>query len=260
MIDVAITIGQYVGMNDTRWKACIFTLALSLAPILAGAAEVYTGSAPVATQSDRDRANALRAALGQVITQAAKGDATVLRRPEVARALARAERYARSYSYQAGAASVDAKKPGMKFQLVAQFDAAQIDALLRDQAAAPAAANAPVASNPASAPAVVATPAPAPDVPPEAEPAAAAPGSYRLWFNGLRSATDYARLIGALNANPDVRAANVEQAQGNVLQVRVDARGSLPSLAEALAAAHIAQLTNAQPPVAGVDAILDFEP
>ena len=273
MIDVAILIGQYVGMLTLRMKSLIVALALGLAPVFACAAGVYTGTAPVATQSDQDRATALRAALGQVVTQAAKGDATVLRRPEVARALTRAERYARQYSYQPNNAPAEPGKAPAKFLLVAQFDAAQIDALVRDQsaAAAPSGASAPAANAPNTAPtsasvdsasaAAVSTAvagAEAARAPTDA--AENAPASYRLWFSGLRSAEDYARLVGALNGNPEVRALRVEQAHGNVLQARIDARGSLQNLIESLDASRLARATNTKPPVEGVDAILDFEP
>lgn len=266
MIDVAISIGQYVGMSKSRWKRLAAGIALSLAPLFAGAAGIYTGTAPVATQSDQDRAAALRTALGQAVTQAAKGDAAVLRRPEVARALTRAERYARQYSYQPNNAPAEPGKAPAKFLLVAQFDSAQIDALVRDQppAAPPSAAPVPVsvpnvaqAPVPASAPTAPTPPDNAP-APPEAV-ATGAPGSYRVWFSGLRSAEDYARLVGALGANPEVRALRVEQAHGNVLQARIDARGSLQSLTDSLAAARLAHATGTKPPIEGVDAVLDFE-
>ncbi|HEX7915474.1 MAG TPA: hypothetical protein VF497_06975, partial [Rudaea sp.] len=97
-------------------------------------------------------------------------------------------------------------------------------------------------------------------VPPDVAPAAASAGAYRLWFSGLRSAEDYARLVGALAGNSEVRGLRIEQAHGNVLQARVDARGSLQGLSEALNAARIAHPTNTKPPVEGVDAVLDFEP
>ncbi|MBS0582663.1 MAG: hypothetical protein JSS42_06120, partial [Proteobacteria bacterium] len=108
-------------------------------------------------------------------------------------------------------------------------------------------------------PAAGADAASAPPAPADAAPSVAS-GNYRLWFSGLRSAEDYARLVGALGANPEVRAFRVEQAHGNVLQARVDARGSLEALTEALAAARLAHPTNTRPPVEGVDAVLDFEP
>ncbi|MBS0590511.1 MAG: DUF2066 domain-containing protein [Proteobacteria bacterium] len=250
-------------MIATHWKYSIFAIALGLAPILAGAEAVYTGSAPVATQSDQDRAMAVRAALGQAITQAAKGDASVLKRPEVARALTRAERYVRSYRYQADVPAGEAKKPGTKFQFVAQFDAGQIDALVREQAATPApSVSAPGDTAPANPGTVASAPTgvPSPAVPADVAPSPGVASSYRIWFSGLRSATDYARLVGALGTLPDVRALSVEQAHGNVLQVRIEVRGTLQSLAESLAATHLAQATNTEPPVAGVDAIFDLQP
>ncbi|MBN8886456.1 MAG: DUF2066 domain-containing protein [Rudaea sp.] len=259
-------------MPKSPLKALILGIGLSLAPIFACAAGIYTGTAPVATQSDQDRAAALRVALSQAVTQAAKGDAAVLKRPEVARALTRAERYTRQYSYQPNSTPVEPGKPPAKFLLVAQFDGAQIDALVRDQglAAAPAAAaspagtntpNPPPAASPAAPPAAAASAnveAAAPQA--DAAPAPAAAGSYRVWFSGLRSADDYARLVGALNGSPEVRALRVEQAHGNVLQARIDARGSLQELTESLDAARIARATNTKPPVEGVDAVLDLEP
>lgn len=273
MIDVAIPIGQYVRMPKSPLKALILAIGLSLAPIFACAAGIYTGTAPVATQSDQDRAAALRVALSQAVTQAAKGDAAVLKRPEVARALTRAERYTRQYSYQPNTTPTEPGKPQAKFLLVAQFDGTQIDALVRDQglAAAPAAAPAPAGANTQNPPAAASPAAPAAAATANASadsaasqadgaPAPAAAGSYRLWFSGLRSADDYARLVGALNASPEVRALRIEQAHGNVLQARIDARGSLQELTESLDAARIARATNTKPPVEGVDAVLDLEP
>ena len=275
MIDVAISIGQYVGMSKSRLSCLVLGLAAAIAPVFAAAAGVYTGTAPVATQSDQDRAAALRTALGQAVTQAAKGDASVLKRPEVARALTRAERYARQYTYQPNNTPAEPGKPAAKFLLVAQFDAAQIDVLVRDQGvAAPPAGTPPAATgatNTAPAAGAAGTAAPvagsappadaaAPAAPVETATAPAAGGSYRLWFSGLRSAEDYSRLVGALNASPEVRGLRVEQAHGNVLQARIDARGSLQSLTESLDAARLAHPTNTKPPVEGVDAVLDFEP
>jgi len=275
MIDVAIPIGQYVGMWKPQFQSLVLGIALSLAPVFAGAAGIYTGTAPVATQSDQDRAAALRAALSQAVTQAAKGDASVLRRPDIARALTRPERYARQYSYQANTASAEPGKPPAKFLLVAQFDGAQIDALIRDQSPAAAGASTssstppipPSASNPplvataaaAGAPAATASATADGGATPPAD-GSAATASYRLWFSGLRSAEDYARLVGALNTNSEVRAFRVEQAHGNVLQARIDARSSLQNLTDSLNSTRVAHPTNTKPPVDGVDAVLDFEP
>lgn len=251
---------DFVNRGNHRIFRSLLLVVVGLMPIFAAAAGIYTGTVAVASQSDQDRAAALRTALGQAVTQAAKGDANVLKRPEVARALTRAERYARSYSYKP---NTDPAKAPAKFLLVAEFDAAQIDALVRDQpmAAAPSPTAATATATPPP-PAVGSnvTPVTSPDAP--AAPADVAPasaGAYRLWFSGLRSAEDYARLVGALGANPEVRTLRIEQAHGNVLQARVDARGSLQSLTEALNVARIAHPTNTKPPVEGVDAVLDFE-
>ena len=220
----------------------LFALVIALYSLPSPAAGLYTGSAPVASQSDEDRAGALRVAFGQVIVKLT-GSSAALTRPDVVRAMSRAERYMQSFGYEK-----DAAQPG-RLQLVVQFDRSGIDALLHDLNldAAPAdatAATAPAAVADGSAPAA----------------AAATAGSYRLWITGLRSAEDYARLIGSLNGNDQVRALQVEQGHGNTVQVRIDARGSLAALLDALGAARIAHAGNTQPPLAGIDALLDYDP
>jgi hypothetical protein len=216
------------------------------------AAGTYAGTAPVASQSDEDRAAALRAAFGQVIVKLG-GSSAALSRPDVARAVSKADRYMQSYGYQA-----DPALPAGHLQLVVQFDRAGIDALLHDlnMDAVPGAP----AQTPAQAPAPAQTLA-------TGDAATASPGnptqnpaSYRLWITGLRSAEDYARLIGGLNGNDQVRAVQVEQGRGTTVQVRIDARGALSSLLDALDVARLAHASNTHPPVAGVDALLDFEP
>jgi hypothetical protein len=204
------------------------------------AAGTYAGTAPVNSQSDEDRATALRAAFSQVVGKLA-GNPAVLTRPDVVRALGRADRYMQSYGYETGG-----DPPHL--QLVVQFDRSGVDALLHDlNLDTPD-----TASTPAAAPDTVGTAASAPP--------AAAPTGFRLWITGLRSAEDYARLVGSLSGNDQVRALHVEQAHGNTLQVRIDARGPLQALLDALATTRLAHVSNAQPPVAGVDALLDFEP
>lgn len=221
------------------FAASLAILAVLCFAPMAHAAGTYAGTAPVDSQSDADRATALRAAFSQVIGKLA-GNPAVLTRPDVARSLGRADRYMQSYGYENGG-----DPPHL--QLVVQFDRTGVDALLHDlnldttePAAAPA--TAPDAANAASAP------------------PAAAPGGFRLWITGLRSAEDYARLIGSLTGNDQVRVLHVEQAHGNTVQVRIDARGPLQALLDALAATRLAHMSNAHPPVAGVDALLDFEP
>lgn len=245
-------------------RVAFVLLLAALAAPCATAAGLYAGTAPVASQSDEDRAVALRAAFGQVIVKLS-GNSAVLTRPDVVRAMSKVDRYMQSYGYQN-----DPAQPAGHLQLVVQFDRGSIDSLLHDlglDAAPDSAAAVPPAPTPGAAPgsapgAVTATtPGSVPAA--TADATAAGPqtsGSYRLWITGLRSAEDYARLIGALGSNEQVRSTQVEQGHSNTVQVRIEARGALPALLDALAAARIAHATNTHPPVAGVDALLDFEP
>ncbi|MGH8123814.1 MAG: DUF2066 domain-containing protein [Rudaea sp.] len=222
--------------------AVAFIVVACLAPVLAAAEGLYTGTAPVNSQSADERAAALRTALGQVVVKLS-GDPGVLLRPEVVKAIAGADRYMQQYSYQVNnQGSAGSAQPGARLLLVVQFDRSGVDAMLHDLNLGGAGNSAALAGADSAATAV------------------ALPGSYRLWISGLRSAEDYARLIGALAGNDQVRALRVEQAHGNTVQVKVDTRGSLQSLLAALEATRLAHTTNARPPVAGVDALLDFEP
>jgi Uncharacterized protein conserved in bacteria (DUF2066) len=220
--------------------ALLLLLVASIVPVLAAAAGLYTGTAPVNSQSDEDRATALRAALGQVVVKAS-GDPAALSRPEVIKALGRADRYMQQYSYQPNTGG-DPTLPASRFVLVVQFDRTGVDAMLHDLNLG---GMSDAASNPVGT---------------DAAAQVAAPGSYRLWFSGLRSAEDYARLVGALNSNEQVRAVRVEQARGNGVQIKVDTRGALSSLLDSLDATRLAHVSNPHPPLEGVDALLDFQP
>ncbi len=221
--------------------ASLLVITTGFVPSIGLAAGLYTGSAPVNSQSDEDRATALRAALGQVVVKAS-GDPGALSRPEVIKALARADRYMQQYSYQPNTGG-DPSLPASRFVLVAQFDRSSVDAMLHDL-------NLGGATDPSSTPAGVDSAAA--QVP--------ASGSYRLWFSGLRSADDYARLVGALNSNEQVRAVRVEQARGNGVQIKVDTRGALATLLDSLDASRLAHVSNPHPPLEGVDALLDYQP
>lgn len=226
--------------SNRHCLAFVFLIGVYLTPAIAVAAGLYTGTAPVNSQSDEDRAGALRIALGQVLVKLS-GDPTVLSRPEVTKALARADRYMQQYSY-APNTGADTSQSAARLLLVVQFDRDGIDGILRDPGLGTA--------HDAGASTAADTPAPA-----------AATGSYRLWINGLRSAENYARLIGALSGNEQVRMLRVEQAHGNGVQVKVETRGALQDLLNALDATRVAHSTSgSHPPVEGIDALLDFEP
>ena len=105
------------------------------------------------------------------------GDPGVLARPEVAKAVANAERYVQQYQYQQDVVTN-----------VGQPQAAP-DSWSRNSIAMPsincckALDSGLVQAAPASAHAAVVD---------------TTPGSYRVWVSGVRSAQDYARLIGGL--------------------------------------------------------------
>jgi Uncharacterized protein conserved in bacteria (DUF2066) len=217
----------------TRYFACLALLCALPALVFAGAPSLYTGVVPVNTQSDGERAEALKTALAQVVVKLS-GDSAILAKPEVAKAVAGAERYVQQFQYTQDVAS-DAGQPQVRLSLVAQFDRDAVDQLLRDLGVGHAG---------------TADPAPAA--------ADAPPGTFRVWVGGVNSAEDYARLIGTLSRNELVRGIQVEQARADGIQLRLDVVGPLSRLLEALADGPV-RVVNAKPPVAGVDALLGMQ-
>ena len=80
--------------NDLRNAACVRVLLvlalLCVAPPLAAAPATYTGEAPVNSQSDAERSGAIKNALAKVVIERS-GDAGILARDEVAKAVAKAD-------------------------------------------------------------------------------------------------------------------------------------------------------------------------
>jgi hypothetical protein len=219
----------------TRYFACLALLCALPALALAAAPSLYTGVVPVNTQSDGERAEALKTALAQVVVKLS-GDSAIMAKPEVAKAVANAERYVQQFQYTQDVAS-DTGQPQVRLSLVAQFDRDAVDQLLRDLGLAHAGAG-------AAAPAPAAADAP--------------PGTFRVWVGGVNSAEDYARLIGTLSRNELVRGVQVEQARADGIQLRLDVVGPLSRLLDALADGPV-RVVNAKPPVAGVDALLGMQ-
>jgi hypothetical protein len=201
------------------------------------ASGLYTAQVPVASQGDAERAEALKAALGQVMVRVS-GDASVLTRRDVAKALDQAERYVQQFQYQQDVVT-EGGQPQVRLTLVAQFDRDAVDQLLHVPGAA------------------VAEPVPGEAAPP-AE--VAAPGTYHLWVGGVRSAQDYARVIGAFSGNEFVRDVQVELARGDGLQLRVASTVALPRVLDLLNAGGVVHVANAKPPIDGIDALLDVRP
>ena len=189
------------------------------------AAGLYTGEVPVNSQSEADRNEGLKAALAQVFTKVG-GDASVLARPDIAKAVAEASRYVQQYQFTPDVAT-------SRLMLSAQFDRDAIDQLL---------GNAGTKSGDA-APAVVDT----------------KPQSYRVWVRGVGSADAYARLVGTLSRNDLVRGVQAEQARGDGVELKIDTVGPLQRVLDSLGNGPI-RVANAKPPVDGVDALLDMQP
>ncbi|HEX6834146.1 MAG TPA: DUF2066 domain-containing protein [Rudaea sp.] len=209
--------------------ACLLPLAAS-----AGAGGLYTGQVPVNSQSDTELAEALKTAFGQVLVKLI-GDAGALSRPEVAKAVAQPNRYVQQYQYEQAVVTENGQ-PQVRMTLVAQFNRESVDRLLGELGLAPGAAAAAAADT-----------APANDV---------RPGTYHLWVGGIRSAEDYARLIGAFSGNERVRDVQTELARGDGVQLRVGVVGPLARVLDTLSATAGVRVTNAAPPVEGMDALL----
>lgn len=198
----------------------------------------YTGEVPVASQSDADRADGLKAAMGQVVSRVA-GDASVLKRPDVAAAIDQAESYVQQFQYRQEVVNDSNGQPHVQLTLVAEFDHDTVDRLAHGATAAAATGAAADAT---------------------ATPAQPALSSYHVWVGGLRSATDYARLMGALAADDYVRDTEVELARGDGVQLRLSASVPLARVLGDLDAGTVVRVTNAKPPVEGIDALLDLKP
>jgi len=227
------------------------TLAADLrrfAPILlvfgmvsfAHAQNLYTGTVPVNTQSDAERAEALKSALAQVVVKLTGGDNAVLAKSGVAQAVADAANYVQQYQYVRDVATGADGKPQVRLSLVAQFDRTAVDRLIADMGLNQAGGAAP---NAQTAQAVADTQA----------------QSFRVWIGGLHSAVDYARAVGTLSRNELVRGVKAEQARGDGVELRLDVTGPLPRLLDSLAASPL-QVDNAKPPVDGIDALLSLRP
>jgi hypothetical protein len=229
---------EWIAVVPVAVLRCLFTFLVAtvlLTPSATAAASLYTGEVAVNSQSDADRAEALRAALIQVIVKVS-GDNSIATRPAAIKAIASADHYVQQYQYTQNVVT-DAGQTQVRLSLVAQFDRDAVDQLLRDLGLSQG--NAAGDSAPAA--------------------AEMQSGSYRVWVSGVNSAADYARLIGTLSRNELVRSVQVEQARGDGLQLKLEVTGSLTRLLESLSTGPV-RVLNAKPPVDGVDALLGVQP
>jgi hypothetical protein len=202
-------------------------------PAYAGAG-LYAGQVPVGSQADEERAGALRAAFAQVVVKVS-GDAAIVSKPDVAKAIANADKYVQQYQYAQDVVNENGQ-PQVHLSLIAQFDRDAVDRLLAEISGAGRAA--------------------------AADAGQAAPeqqsGTYRVWVSGIASAEDYARLIGALSHNELIRNVQAEQARADGVQLKLEAASSLSRLLASLGNGPV-HVLNAKPPVEGIDALLGMQ-
>ena len=201
----------------------LFLILFAPAAALAGPG-TYTGQAPVNSQSDEERAAALKTALANVIIEQC-GDSSVLARSDVASAVGRAERYVLQYTYRRNAGAED----GAAMTLVAQFDAEAVDRMLRELRLG-----------------IYANAAVVPETPTEAT----------VWIGGIRDAADYARVLGYLARSNFVREARTTQAQGDGIRVSLSLGTDLVHFLDAVGMERVLSVVDSATPVAGADAVL----
>ena len=213
------------------WVTALFVLAfLVLTPAASRAAPAtYTGEAPVNSQSDDERVDAMKTALASVVIQQT-GDPGVLSRSDVAAAVAKADRYVLQFRYRK---STDGA--GAPLVLVAEFDAAAVDQMLQRLGLGESA--------PGTAAAIDTTPSEA-----------------TVWIGGIRSAEDYARVVGYLGKSPLVRGVRPQQARGDGMLVKLSLGTDLAHFLDAVGIERTLSVVSASPPVEGVDATLALAP
>ncbi|MEO7431902.1 MAG: DUF2066 domain-containing protein [Dokdonella sp.] len=183
-------------------RACALLLALVVPAVVSAAAPTaYTGQAPVNSQSDDERVGALQTALANVVV-AQTGDSGILARPDVAKAVAQAERYVLQYQYKPNSGD-----DGARLLLIVQFDSVAVDKLLarlglgaQDDAAA----------------------------------LSETPTDAVVWIGGIRDASDYARVVGYLARSNFVRATVPLQARGDSLLVKLSLATDLAHFLDAV--------------------------
>jgi len=208
-----------------------FAFALLASPMLHAAPPTYTGEAPVDSQSDDDRVEALKIALANVIIDQT-GDAGVLSRSDVAAQLARADRYMLQFKYRQNPGAADTGAP--KLTLTVEFDAAAVDKMLQ----ALGLASAGVAGAPID----------------------ATPADVTVWIGGIRSADDYVRVIGYLAKSNLVKSTQPRQARGDGMLVRLSLATDLKHFLDAVSMERQLSVVNGSPPVDGIDATLALGP
>jgi len=212
--------------------SCILTIVLCAFLPAAGwaAPSTYTGEAPVNSQADAERTEALKTALANVVISVT-GDPGVLARSDVASAVGKAERYVLQYRYRRNASD---SPDGAKLVLVAEFDSTAVDQMLGRLGL--------------GAPGMVESEVPA------------VPTDATVWVGGIHSADEYARVLGYLGKSNLVRSVQPTQARGDGMLIRLSLATDLARFLDAVGFERILSVVNASPPVEGVDATLALVP
>lgn len=211
--------------------AALFAATVAL-PARAAPA-TYSGEAAVTSQSESERANALKTALAEVVIRLS-GDPGILARGDVARAVADADKYVLQYRYRRDAAVDEASGAAtVKLVLVAEFDSSAVDRMLAGLGLAGAGSAAVVDSTPTE---------------------------KQVWISGIHSATDYARSLGYLAKQSMVRQSWPMEARDDGVLVHLGLSGSLPRWLEMVDREGVLRVNSASPPVEGIDATLVLSP
>lgn len=208
-----------------------FAFAAFASPPLRAAPSTYTGEAPVDSQSDDDRLEALKIALANVIIDQT-GDAGVLSRSDVAAQLARADRYVLQFKYRQNPGAADTGAP--RLTLMVEFDAAAVDKMLQGLGLQSAG----IAGVPID----------------------ATPTDVTVWIGGIHSADDYARVIGYFARSNLVKTTQPKQARGDGMLVKLSLTTDLKRFLDAVAIERQLSVVNGAPPVDGIDATLALGP
>lgn len=222
-------VGQHVRAVCAAATFALFILAL--APLAVRAAPpTYTGEAPVNSQSDDERAEALKIALANVVIEQS-GDSGALARSDVASAVAKADRYVLQFRYKSNPNAADGAGP--RWILVAEFDSTAVDEMLQRLGFGTAAGTAPVEATPSEA---------------------------TVWVGGIRSAEDFARVMAYLGKSNLVRSAQPVRARGDGMLVKLSLATDVKHFLDAVALERTLSVVNGSPPVDGVDATLALSP
>ncbi|WP_257385772.1 DUF2066 domain-containing protein [Tahibacter caeni] len=122
---------RYARLLALLFSLCCLPLFGGLAQAQSASASLYAGEVPVPDQSDEQRAIALKSALAQVVVKLT-GDRDAVNGEAVAKLIESAERYVQQYTYRQDVATVDGQ-PLLRLSLVASFDRAVLDRVLRDR-------------------------------------------------------------------------------------------------------------------------------